>query len=140
MRDRLFHRASSAANSSAGGDSKVPAGETASSQPLASDAQPANDSTPNSASPKGSGVLPPMQSNRRRPVAVIGFKNLSGAGENAWVSTALGEALTSDLSAGGKILAIPTDTIAQMKTSLAISDSDTDTRDKLAKIGGNLGA
>lgn len=140
MRDRLFHRASSAANSSAGGDSKVPAGETASSQPPASDAQPANDSTPNSASPKGSGVLPPMQSNRRRPVAVIGFKNLSGAGENAWVSTALGEALTSDLSAGGKILAIPTDTIAQMKTSLAISDSDTDTRDKLAKIGGNLGA
>jgi TolB-like protein len=36
----------------------------------------------------------------RRSVAVLGFKNLSGTADEAWLSTALSEMLTTELAAG----------------------------------------
>jgi hypothetical protein len=43
----------------------------------------------------------------RRSVAVLGFSNLSGSPDAAWLSTALAEMMTTELGAGGKLLTIP---------------------------------
>ena len=40
----------------------------------------------------------------RSSVAILGFKNLSGRPDTAWLSTALSELLTSELAAGEKLL------------------------------------
>jgi serine/threonine protein kinase/tetratricopeptide (TPR) repeat protein len=136
MRDRIFKSHSS------GGVSEVqppaqPQPGTTSPQEAPPSGQP--DATPQPENPKSPPVVPMVQSKTRRPVAVIGFKNVSGAVDEAWLSTALSEAMTSDLAGGGKLLAIPTDTVAQMKTNLALSDADAYSKDKFAKIRENLG-
>src|SRR5437764_12972245 len=43
----------------------------------------------------------------RRSVAVLGFKNLSGRSDQAWLSTALSDWLTTELSAGEQLRTIP---------------------------------
>jgi serine/threonine protein kinase len=43
----------------------------------------------------------------RCSVAVLGFKNLSGKPEVAWLSTAFSEMLTTELAAGGKLRTVP---------------------------------
>src|SRR5215471_6006925 len=43
----------------------------------------------------------------RRSVAVIGFTNVSGNPESAWVSTALSEMFATELAAGDKLRIIP---------------------------------
>lgn len=75
----------------------------------------------------------------RRAVAVLGFKNLTGKPNAAWISTALSEMLTSELAAGGKLLTIPGESVSQMKTSLALPDADSYGRDTLSKIRANIG-
>ena len=52
----------------------------------------------------------------RRSVAVLGFKNLAGRPEMAWMSTALSEMLTTELAAGEQLRMIPGESVAQMKT------------------------
>ncbi|MEA2694069.1 MAG: eukaryotic-like serine/threonine-protein kinase, partial [Acidobacteriota bacterium] len=76
----------------------------------------------------------------RRSVAVLGFKNLSGRPDVAWLSVALSEMLATDLAAGGKLRVIPAETVARMKVELALSDFDTLARDTLTQIRGNLGS
>jgi tetratricopeptide (TPR) repeat protein len=76
----------------------------------------------------------------RRSVAVIGFKNLSGRPDEAWLSTALSEMLTTELAAGGKLRTVPGETVAQMKSSLALPDADSYGTATLAKIRSNVGA
>lgn len=137
MRDRIFKSHSS------GGVSGVqppaqPKPGTTSQQEAPSDGQP--DASPRPENPKNPPIIPMVQSKTRRPVAVLGFKNVSGAADEAWLSTALSEAMTSDLAGGGKLVVIPTDTVAQMKTSLTLSDADAFSKDKFAKIRENLGA
>jgi serine/threonine protein kinase/tetratricopeptide (TPR) repeat protein len=82
--------------------------------------------------------LPPVKG--RHSVAVLGFKNLSGKSEEAWLSTALAEMLTSELTAGGKLRTIPADNIARMKLDLSIPDSDNLAKDALNKVYRNLGS
>src|SRR6185369_6754969 len=43
----------------------------------------------------------------RRSVAVLGFKDLSGRAEQAWLSTALSEMFTAELAAGAKLRTVP---------------------------------
>jgi len=76
----------------------------------------------------------------RRSVAVLGFKNLSGRPDAAWLSTALSEMLTTELSAGETLRTIPGETVARLKVSLALPDSDSYAKDTLAKIRGNIDA
>jgi tetratricopeptide (TPR) repeat protein len=76
----------------------------------------------------------------RRSVAVIGFRNLSGRPDEAWLSTALSEMLTTELAAGGKLRTIPGENVAQMKASLALPDADSYGSATLAKIRSNVGA
>ncbi len=78
--------------------------------------------------------------NRRRSVAVLGFKNLSANSEKAWLSTALSEMLTTELSQGDQLRTIPGESVAQMKMSLALPDADSFGRQTLARIRQNLGS
>jgi tetratricopeptide (TPR) repeat protein/TolB-like protein len=72
-------------------------------------------------------------------VAVLGFKNLSGNPEAAWLSTALAEMLTTELAAGGRLRTIPGENVGRMKMELSLSDAESLARDTLASVGRNLG-
>ncbi len=76
----------------------------------------------------------------RQSIAVLGFKNLAGRPEEAWVSTALSEMLTTELAAGEKLRAIPSEDVARMKSDLAIPEADTLGKETLARIRRNTGA
>ena len=80
----------------------------------------------------------PMAS--RRSIAVLGFKNLSGNPEKSWLSTALSEMLTTELSQGDRLRTIPGESVSQMKVSLALPDADTFSRETLVRIRQNLGS
>ncbi|HKT48552.1 MAG TPA: tetratricopeptide repeat protein [Candidatus Acidoferrales bacterium] len=70
----------------------------------------------------------------RRSVAVLGFKNLSGHSEEAWLSTALAEMLTTELAAGEKLRTVSGENVARMKTDLALADADSYAPETLKKI------
>jgi len=78
--------------------------------------------------------------NRRRTIAVLGFKNLSGKPEQSWLSTALSEMLTTELSQGDQLRTIPGESVAQMKLSLSLADADSYGRETLNRIRQNLGS
>src|SRR5580704_15398830 len=81
-----------------------------------------------------SGMISP-----RRSVAVLSFKNLSGDTQEAWLSTALSDWLTTELTAGEQVRAIPAETIARMKMELSLPDMESLGRDSLTRIRKNLG-
>lgn len=76
----------------------------------------------------------------RRSVAVLGFKNLTGKPDQAWISTALAEMLTTELGAGGKLRTIPGESVSRMKMDLSIPDSESLANDSLAKVYKALGS
>ncbi len=76
----------------------------------------------------------------RRSVAVLGFKNLSGKPDEAWISTAVAEMLTTELAAGEQVRTVPGENVARMKMDLALSDADSFAADTLEKIHKNLGS
>ena len=75
----------------------------------------------------------------RRSIAVLGFRNLSGRPDAAWLSTAFAEMLTTDLTAGEQIRAIAGENVARMKLELKLIETDSYARDTLARIKRNLG-
>ena len=75
----------------------------------------------------------------RPSVAVLGFKNVSGRPEEAWVSTALSEMLTTELAVGEQLRTVPGENVARMKIDLSLPDADTYGKDTLTKIRKNLG-
>jgi serine/threonine protein kinase/tetratricopeptide (TPR) repeat protein len=82
----------------------------------------------------------PSAVNRRRSVAVLGFKNLSASPDKSWLSTAISEMLTTELSQGDQLRAIPGESIAQMKMSLALPDAESFSQQTLTRIRQNLGS
>ncbi len=60
----------------------------------------------------------------RRTAAVLGFRDLSGAGGSAWLSTALSEMLTTELAAGGQLRTVPGEAVARMKADLSIAAAE----------------
>ena len=70
----------------------------------------------------------------RRSVAVLGFKNLSGKPDEAWISTALAEMLSTELAAGEQVRTIPGENVARMKFDLSLADADSFGQESLAKI------
>src|SRR5215831_1729227 len=76
----------------------------------------------------------------RRSVAVLGFKNLSGRADSAWLSTALSEMLTTELSTGGKLRSVPGETIARTKIDLSLREADSLSAQTLRRIYENLGS
>ncbi len=82
----------------------------------------------------------PMRVMEARPaIAVLGFKNLSGRPELAWLSTALSELFSTDLATGGELRLIPGESISRMKLELSLPDVDTLGGETLGAIAQNLG-
>jgi len=82
---------------------------------------------------------PTLSRKARRSVAVLGFKNLSGQQEAAWLSTALSEMMTTELAADGALRTIPGENVGRMKLELSLSDAESLAADTLLKVGQNLG-
>ena len=80
------------------------------------------------------------QLQRRTAVAVLGFKNLSGKDDEAWISTALSEMLDAQLSAGQQLRVVSSEDVARMKIDLSLPAADSYSRDTLQKIRTHLGA
>lgn len=77
---------------------------------------------------------------RRRAVAVLSLKNSTARPEAAWLSTGLAEMLTTELAAGEQLRTISGEEVAQMKTNLALTDSDVLSPQVLSQVGHALGA
>ena len=75
----------------------------------------------------------------RRSIAVLGFTNLSGDPKEAWLSTAFSDWLTTELTAGEQVRAIPAESIARMKMELSMPDVDSLGTESLVQIRKNLG-
>ncbi len=91
------------------------------------------------APPAATPTVTPTHPSGRRAVAVLGFRNLSGQRETAWLSTAFSEMLTTELAAGGWLRTIPGEDVARMKMELSVSDAESLARDTLARVARNLG-
>ncbi|HEY7616436.1 MAG TPA: serine/threonine-protein kinase, partial [Terriglobales bacterium] len=76
----------------------------------------------------------------RRSVAVLGFKNLAGKPEKAWMSTALSEMLTTELGVGGQLRTISGENVSRMKADLSLADSDSLAKENLTRVYQMLGS
>jgi tetratricopeptide (TPR) repeat protein/TolB-like protein len=76
----------------------------------------------------------------RTSVAVLGFRNLAGREDTAWLSTALAEMLAAELAAGDSLRTIPGENVQRMKTDLALADADSYAAETLTRIRQNLGS
>jgi serine/threonine protein kinase/tetratricopeptide (TPR) repeat protein len=79
-----------------------------------------------------------QRSGGRRSVAVLGFKNLSERPDTGWLSSALAEMLTTELSMGGKLRLIPGEDVAQTRINLSLPDMDSFNSTTLRRIYKNL--
>jgi len=77
---------------------------------------------------------------QRRSVAVLGFRNLSAKPEDAWLSTALSEMLTTELAAGEQLRTIPGENVSRMRNDLTLPEADSYARDTLKQIHDRLGS
>src|SRR6266511_934993 len=87
----------------------------------------------------GAAARPEAPVSVRRSVALLGFKNLSGRPERAWLSVALAEMLSTELAAGENLRTIPGENVARMKIELALADAESLAADTLGRIRTNLG-
>ncbi len=94
-------------------------------------------SAPANAAPTG---IPVRPAQIRPAVAVLGFKNLSGRPDEAWLSTALAEMLTTEVGAGEKLRTIPGENVARMKMNLSLTDTESYGADTLRKIRASIGS
>ena len=76
----------------------------------------------------------------RTSVAVWGFKNLSGRPEQDWLSGALAEMLTAELSAGDKLKTVPGENVARTKADLKLPDAESMSAATLADVYQQLGS
>jgi tetratricopeptide (TPR) repeat protein len=76
----------------------------------------------------------------RTSVAVWGFKNLSGRPEQNWLSGALAEMLTAELSANDKLKTIAGENVARTKADLKLPDSESMSAATLTDIYQQLGS
>lgn len=77
---------------------------------------------------------------RRKAVAVLGFKNLTGQQESQWLSTGLSEMISTELAAGGRLHLIPAEDVARVKNDLHLPEGETLSADSLGLLRKNLGA
>lgn len=75
----------------------------------------------------------------RRSVAVPGFRNLSGRDETAWLSTALAEMFTVELSVGEALHTITGESVTRTKRDLGLGETENLSLETLAQVRGLLG-
>jgi len=83
------------------------------------------------------GALPAVTA--RTSVAVVGFRNLSGSSDSAWLSTALTQMMSMELALGEELRVIPDESVARMRTELGLEQDSVVSEGVLARIRGNLG-
>jgi len=76
----------------------------------------------------------------RRSVAVLGFRNLPGRPEEAWLAAALSEMISTELAAGGGLRLVSGEDVARAKRDLRITDPDTLAQSTLANLRIDAGA
>jgi eukaryotic-like serine/threonine-protein kinase len=74
----------------------------------------------------------------RRSIAVLGFRNLSGRQDEAWLSIALAEMLSTEMLAGEKLRLVSGEDVARTKLELPLADTDSLSRDTLSRLHKNL--
>jgi DNA-binding winged helix-turn-helix (wHTH) protein/TolB-like protein len=74
----------------------------------------------------------------RRSVAVLGFRNLSGQPEQAWLSTALREMLDTELAAGNQLRTVAGEQIARSEKESNLPDTDSLGKDSLLRLHTSL--
>lgn len=82
----------------------------------------------------------PVQLKVRRSVAVLGFRNVAGAQEQNWLSTAFTEMLNTELAAGGDLRLVSGEDVANVKRDLSLPAEDTLAKNTLTRLRSNLGA
>lgn len=70
----------------------------------------------------------------RRSVMILGFRNLSEDSGESWLSTALAEWLSTDLSSGGRLRLIPKGEVVRARSELGITQAAPLSPDQLARI------
>ncbi|HUO84247.1 MAG TPA: tetratricopeptide repeat protein, partial [Thermoanaerobaculia bacterium] len=75
----------------------------------------------------------------RRAAAVLGFRNLSGESESDWLSNALVEMLSMELSAAGNLRVVPGENVARARVELSLAGMDHLSAGNLARVARNLG-
>ncbi len=86
----------------------------------------------------GSPALPAQAVVPRRSVALLGFGNVSGTADVAWISTAISEILTTELGAALRV--VPGEDVARARAELGLDRPHDPGAEALRKIGRNLGA
>jgi tRNA A-37 threonylcarbamoyl transferase component Bud32/tetratricopeptide (TPR) repeat protein len=77
---------------------------------------------------------------RRRSVAIMGFKNLSGRSDTAWLSTAFAELISAELTATQAVRVVPGETVARARSAIPPLDSDVFAPSTLAGLRDTLDA
>lgn len=76
----------------------------------------------------------------RTAVAVLGFQNLTGRQENAWLSTALAEMLTMELAASQTLRTLSGEHVSRMRLELELPETTSFAEDTLSRIHRYSGA
>ena len=74
----------------------------------------------------------------RKSVAVLGFQNLSGRAEDAWLAVALSEMLSTELSGGEKLRLVSGEAVSNLRVSAPWPSADSLDRGTSARIGDAL--
>ena len=98
---------------------------------------PAQPAAPRDTPSRGDASAP---SSGRPSIAVLGFQNVSAKPDNAWLSTALSEWLTTELGSSEKLRAISGEDVGRLKLDLGISDLSGYSKDTLTRINKGLHA
>jgi len=69
-------------------------------------------------------------------IAILGFKNLSGRPEEAWLSSAFAEMLSTEMGAAGTLRVIPTQDVAANETSPASVENSHELLQKVRQASG----
>lgn len=97
--------------------------------------RPAGTLPENLAEPGGAGA-----SGHRLAVAILGFKDLSGSDDTAWLTVALSEMLSTELSAGGQARLISGEHVNRARQALSIPYADSFRGADLQRLQKILGA
>lgn len=74
----------------------------------------------------------------RKSIAVLGFHNTSGRGNEAWLSTAFSEMLSTELAAGQRLRLVSGEEVANLRLSSPWSTTDSLDRATTSRVGSSL--
>ncbi|HBL30887.1 MAG TPA: hypothetical protein DD490_28980, partial [Acidobacteria bacterium] len=92
------------------------------------------------APPAASAPPQAVPAGQRPTIAVLGFRDLAGNPETAWLGVAFAEMLTTELAAGGQARLITGDNVTRVRQSLAIPYTEAPRGPDLVRLRSILGA